>query len=84
MSHVNYNDLIPLEANRIKITVLPPTLSDVRVTPHNVKEKSTRDITVTYEVRHPSGLTDNEVSITLPLGLTVSTFETIFRDIPAV
>ena len=75
-----YNDLIPLEANKIKITVLPPTLSDIRVTPHPFKEKSTDDIKVTYEVRHPSGLTDNAVSIALPSGLTTTTFGTTFRE----
>ena len=67
----------------VTLTVLPPTLSDIRVTPHSVKERSTRDITVTYQVRHPSGVTDNTVTIDLPSGLTALTsLETTFRDIP--
>ena len=76
------SDTIHAEYPEAKIMVLPPTLSDIRVTPHNVKEKSTRDITVTYQVRHRSGLTDNAVSITLPSGLTDSTFLSTFRVIP--
>ena len=47
------------------ITLLHPILSDIRVTPHRVKEKSTRAVTVSYQVRNPM-LTDNEVSIELP------------------
>ena len=60
------------EDNR-SITLSHPTLSDIRVTPHKVKEKSTRDVRVTYQVKHPM-LTDNTVSIALPDGLTSSPF----------
>ncbi len=71
----------PTADSRRTITVNYPKLSDIRVTPHTVKEKSTRDIVVTYQVKHPM-LTANAVSIGLPsANFTSSTFETTFRAV---
>ncbi|RKU14344.1 hypothetical protein C6502_00555 [Candidatus Poribacteria bacterium] len=57
----------------LEIGVTHPTLSDIRVRPQDVPEKSTKKITVTYEVRHPE-LMANKVDIALPSGLTDTTF----------
>ncbi len=63
------------------LTVNHPTLSDIRVTPHDVKEKATpRTVTVTYQVKH-SKLMGNEIGISPPQGLTSPDFASTFRPI---
>ena len=66
----------------LQIKVLHPTLSDIRVTPNDVPEDSTKKIKVTYEVRHPK-LTANAVSINLPSGLTDLTAFLLVEELPA-
>ena len=62
------------------ITLQHPKPSDIRVTPRDVWEKSTTDVTVTYQVKHDQ-LTNNDIVFTLPstLPLTGTTFETALR-----
>ena len=70
------------EPSSRSITLLHPTLSDIRVTPHSVKEKSTERITVTYQAKNgyplirTGMLSANTISIGLPAGLTSSDFGT--------
>ena len=64
-----------------QLTVRQPALSDVRVLPNQVKElapinkdAAIKELRVTYQVKN-ANLAENDLTITLPAGLTTSTFE---------